>query len=56
MRRTKEWWGRLTKDERRVLMHIERRHFAAHGITYDKCSHCSERREKLIAKANGQEE
>jgi len=44
MKRTKEWWARLNKWERRRLVNIERRQqgsgYSAGGYLPDDCSEC----------------
>jgi len=44
MKRTKEWWTRLTKQERHTLVAIERggwgSSYSASGMLPDDCSDC----------------
>lgn len=38
MRRTKEWWARLTKGERKRLHWLESKGYRVYA---DECSHCT---------------
>ena len=42
MKRTKEWWSRLTKDERSELYWLERSQYSGGGSAYipDDCTEC----------------
>ena len=43
MKRTKEWWHRLTKDERRRLFELEHPYGSQYGVggyLPDDCSEC----------------
>ena len=47
MRRTREWWARLTKDERSYLVYLERadkRYGSTYNLPdgYSSCTACSE--------------
>ena len=44
MRRTKEWWARLNKEERSTLVYFERHqyeYYGGGGYLPDDCSECS---------------
>ena len=44
MRRTKEWWARLTKEERSEIVYIERQQYKSYrggGYLPDDCGECS---------------
>ncbi len=72
MRRTKEWWARLTKEEREALVWLDKANrdygsssylpepygFCGCGTPTNGggiCSECSDDRERLIQKANGED-
>ena len=55
MKRTKEWWARLTKAERRRLWLIERGKYCWFDKPYSQCQICAGLRNRIIAKANGEE-
>ena len=58
MKRTKEWWGRLTKEERSKLVGIEKGPYCWGCFSFMGeiiCLDCQRDRQKLIAKANAKE-